>query len=325
MKENNIPLADPLQSLTYFISKRYKKTASKNLSNVYYLDDQFFYVDEEMLRYVSLHKKEILEILNNKEQLGQLVTYCVNSTIEYTLNQNQYIQINEKLKFLLKEVYEMFIIKHINLLQTCRTTVSLKDAYLNLVKDHFGNLKHLFNITFNANSQQNLDFSTFLNAPVCSEYSPNLQLQILNINPDKIKDPILDIGCGKGGKLPAYLHNLGHAVTGFDRIVEKKPYLIKSSWFDYIFEANCWNTIISHMSFSNHFIFHHHYKYGEPEAYAQLYMNILKSLKPKGIFCYTPGLPFIESYLDTKLYSIEKNPVNLNDAQYTYSTKVQLK
>lgn len=63
------------------------------------------------------------------------------------------------------------------------------------------------------------------------------------------------------------------------------------------------------MAFSNHFIFHHWYKNGNPEPYARQYMAILASLLPGGAFYYSPGLPFIEDLLPAERYKVIRRKV----------------
>ena len=57
-----------------------------------------------------------------------------------------------------------------------------------------------------------------LNLLSAPEYSPGLQIEILQIETTQLKEPVLDIGCGKQGNLVNYLceNALTHMVsTGF--------------------------------------------------------------------------------------------------------------
>jgi hypothetical protein len=63
------------------------------------------------------------------------------------------------------------------------------------------------------------------------------------------------------------------------------------------------------MAFSNHFIYQHLNRLGQPEKYAAKYMQILNSLKPGGSFYYSPGLPFIECFLPEETYAFSKTEV----------------
>jgi hypothetical protein len=94
--------------------------------------------------------------------------------------------------------------------------------------------------------------------------------------------------------------------VGVDRSASDSTDLIQADWLDYKIEHGAWGTIISHMAFSNHFVFQHLYKHGQVEPYARQYMAILKALKPGGSFYYTPGLPFIEAYLPEDSYQVAR-------------------
>ena len=67
----------------------------------------------------------------------------------------------------------------------------------------------------------------------------------------------------------AHLRGLGLQAFGIDRLVVPSEHLAEADWLEYRFPAATWGTIISHLAFSNHFIFHHLYKKGTPAAYAR--------------------------------------------------------
>ena len=65
------------------------------------------------------------------------------------------------------------------------------------------------------NSEQHIE-------PVpCAEYTPELQLELLHIDTDKIFSPVLDIGCGKQANLVRFIENRGIEVVGIDRFYIK--------------------------------------------------------------------------------------------------------
>ncbi|MDB4991033.1 MAG: Methyltransferase type 11 [Myxococcaceae bacterium] len=143
---------------------------------------------------------------------------------------------------------------------------------------------------------------------VCSEYTPELQLEVLGLGLDKLSElapPVLDIGCGPSAALVSYLREHGVEADGLDRAV---PSQLGSAadWLTFPYEAHRAGTALSHLGFSLHFL-HHHLAGGDTAfAYARTYMTILRSLKPRGRFVYTPGLPFLEGMLDTNLYRVKR-------------------
>ena len=153
------------------------------------------------------------------------------------------------------------------------------------------------------------DFEKQEGPVVCEEYSPEMQMEILGLDLETIKQPVLDIGCGETGGITRYLRKAGISAFGMDRIVEKEKFLIQADWLKTKFGKDKWGTVISHMAFTNHFIFQHKYVGGKPEEYAQAYMEILGSLKVGGEFYYTPDLPFIETILPKDKYSITKKAI----------------
>lgn len=152
------------------------------------------------------------------------------------------------------------------------------------------------------------------NLAICSQYSAQLQLEILGVSePKNLITPVLDIGCGEDGTLVKYLSRLDLEVYGIDKNAEPITNINNTDWFDMNFELESWGTIISHMAFSLHFINHHLRIDGDPAKFASFYMRILNALKIGGRFIYAPGLPFIEKFLPPSRFIIIKKKVNLEN------------
>ena len=79
-----------------------------------------------------------------------------------------------------------------------------------------------------------------------------------------------------------------------------------TDWLEYDYGEEKWGTIISNLSFSNHFNHHNLRENGNYIEYGKTYMNILYSLKIDGSFHYAPDLPFIEKYLDGNQFELKK-------------------
>ncbi|WIJ26449.1 class I SAM-dependent methyltransferase [Devosia sp. RR2S18] len=133
--------------------------------------------------------------------------------------------------------------------------------------------------------------------PVCSNYSPELQLQVLGIRSEEIKEPVLDLGCGDGS-LVRYLCDRGLTATGIDR--NAPDGLLSGEWFDAPLGSGQWGTIIAHQSVSLHFRSAHHASASRASDYARLYLRILHALRPGGRFLYAPSLPFFEHVLPSE-------------------------
>lgn len=136
-----------------------------------------------------------------------------------------------------------------------------------------------------------------------AEYSAQLQLQILGLKDHVWLAPIVDLGCGIDANVVRQLRNQGLSATGLDRRGTSQ-YVLSADWFDVKFEPESLGTIISHLAFSLQFL-HHHWHPGERAYdYARKYMELVRALVPGGLFCYAPGLPFIEDMLDPEQFEL---------------------
>ena len=150
---------------------------------------------------------------------------------------------------------------------------------------------------------------------VCSEYSATLQLAVLGLGAETLREPVLDLGCGEHAELVVALRQRGIEAFGIDRVARPAPFVLLGDWFSRRLDPETWGTVISHMAFSNHFV--HQDRRGGPEAalYAQKYMEILRSLLPGGTFAYAPDLPFIEEHLPEDEYAVERVSVRSEDGE----------
>lgn len=143
----------------------------------------------------------------------------------------------------------------------------------------------------------------------CGHYSPALQLEVLGLDADALADPVLDIGCGGGAELVQALRARGHAALGIDRDV---PAALgeAADWLRFDYGRERWGTVLSHLGFSLHFL--HHHLAGRPTAYAhaEVFMQVLRSLRADGVFAYAPGLPFIEAMLPRAQYRVTRVPLS---------------
>ena len=145
--------------------------------------------------------------------------------------------------------------------------------------------------------------------PIYAEYSSKLQLQLLQLELNQLKEPILDLGCGEHYHLIKYLAGQGADVLGLDINTQAAENVMATNWFHFSYRPQFWGTIISHMAFSNQFIHNHLRIDGQPVQFAYCYRQILDSLKIGGSFIYTPGLPFIEQFLSPADFEIKVLPI----------------
>lgn len=294
-----------------FINNLYKINARTNI--FYQLPkNKGFPLGNYVAEYIIFHEKELNSYLNYTNGIEindfakKVAEYSTERTIKTVIELNQYVEVDTILANKLYDLYEDFVVK---IFKKLYLNGSINLDWINrLVMEHQLKLKNILGTI-----DELMIFSKakkFVEPIPCSEYSVALQLKILNINIERIKEPILDFGCGSNAKLVHYLRGLGLEAYGVDRITNNKLYTIQTDWFNYELKPNYWGTIISHLSFTNHFKRNHFKKNGNYIAYAKKYMNLLGSLKLDGEFYYTPDLPFIEQFLPPNLYLINKNIVN---------------
>lgn len=245
--------------------------------------------------------------LNAIEKLSELDTASENVLIDYATNRaleefcrmNQYYTFDIQSKGSLRDLYTA-------LFSAIRNNPSELDS---IAEWHLTNLKNWLSET-NPFAAKLYESKAEIVEPVaCSEYSPELQIDILQIDLETITGPVLDIGCGKQGTLVRYFRCLGIEAFGFDRFVNNELYLTNSDWTTFEYGTEKWGTITSNLGFSNHFNHHHLRNDGSFIAYAKKYMEILNSLIIGGSFYYAPDLPFIEQYLDKEKYQLTKRNV----------------
>jgi hypothetical protein len=252
----------------------------------------------------SLKKAQTLDPISE----NSLIDYLTNKAVQEFCNINQYYTFDKKAQLVLRNLY-------VELFAKIKSGKFSPDA---IAEFHYSNLIKCLKKT-NSFAEKVYNAKGEIIEPVaCSEYSPELQIEILHIDVNQIIEPVLDIACGKQGRLVKYLRQKGFEAYGFDRFAENNSFLSNSDWFEFKFEHNKWGTIISNLGFTNHFQHHHMRNDGNYIEYAKKYVEILNSLKPGGAFHYAPDLPFIEQYLDRGKYQVTKHSIG----NYEYKSTI---
>lgn len=290
------------------IEQRYAATADKSLRDVY-AQDPVFLDTETDAEFAIRNRSKILSTLADSEQFEKLVQVFLNLTIEFTYASNQFVRIDDREERELRRIYAAYLKDFQDILSTSQTDQTLANRLQTLVAGHFSDLRTNITRFFDDEADGDHQANVILNQVICAEYTPMLQMELFGLRLTDLVSPVLDIGCGKAGKLARYLNANGVRAVGLDRGVRNSTPYIRADWLDYKFEPGAWGTVISHMAFTNHFLFQHLYKHGKVEPYARQYMAILKALKPGGSFYYTPGLPFIEAYLPADTYQVARRQI----------------
>ena len=291
------------------ILQRYQANWNKSLLDVYHLDNDFLKIDPNSLEFIFSNREGVIAILSDPLLKSNLLDLFVNTSIQFTYENNQFIHLNQEEGEIFRKLYHSYLQDLKTILETSPTIQVLETGMALLVKNHFQVLSQNISRFFDREIAQQAAENIILKKAVCSEYSPEFQLEILGISLADLMPPVLDLGCGITGQLVKYLNAQGISTTGVDRLVDSEEHLFEADWLQMDFQPQSWGTVISHMAFSNHFLFHHRYKHGHPEKYARRYMQILASLQVGGAFYYSPGLPFIERLLPAAAYSVHRREI----------------
>jgi hypothetical protein len=293
-----------METLDYYIDKQFEYNRGKNL---------FHKEIYNSLRFCPEMDEAVRKVQEIDQPSADLIIQCLTDrTLKELCDINQYYSFNELSRINLRKIYsELFseIKKHG---ESCETISG------NHYKKLIDWLRRTDPFAEKIYSKKDLIISSV----PCYEYSPDIQMEILNINILTIKNPVLDIGCGKNGILVSWLRHKGIDAFGIDRFAPDTLPLSSSDWFEYQYGINKWGTIISNLGFSNHFIHHHLRNNGSYEIYAKQYMRILNSLKTGGSIHYAPDLQFIEYYLDPKYFIVIKHPFRENNFSSTTITRI---
>jgi len=244
-----------------------------------------------------IKNKNVLKNLT-KEEKTALIDYVCDSFVNTLYNDNQYINFTKKDIDDIKIVYQ-------KLFDDIESGIEISQ----IEKNHYDRITQVLISTNQMIVELNTNNEKYVHTFVCSEYSAQFQIDLFSLDLDKLNEPILDVGCGENGNLVEYLLSQGLDAYGIDRSHQDKPHFQSTNWFDYQFVENHWGTIISNLSFSNHFIKNYLNK-TNIEQYAKTYMAILKSLKIGGKWYYAPSIPFVEKFLSQGTYEIVNIPIN---------------
>jgi uncharacterized protein YecT (DUF1311 family) len=287
---STLSLTEKYHGMERFIRIIDKQIAYNRGKNIFLEElDIFQFIDEMVLAW-----NDIQEL--NKESEKFLVDYATNKSLEEFCRMNQYYSFDTECRQELNIIYS-------DLFSEIRQKPG---QALEISKSHYQKLRAWLK-KHNVFAEKMYSKSGESVEPVaCSEYNPELQIDILHIDVSRLISPILDIGCGKHGQLVNYLVKHGKKAFGIDRFSYSSDILQKADWLEYDYGIKKWGTIISNLGFSNHFKHHHLREDGNYLEYGKTFMSILNSLKVGGSFHYAPDLPFIEEYLDARQYQQKK-------------------
>ena len=269
---------------------------NKTKNMLYSRLDQLIEIDPDFLAALE----EVLG--SDREALTELALQDAISSVSRMLLQrlysvNQFLQISEPKRRQLESIY----------LRTWRRIVETKNIEATLRDYHYPELTRWIAALYPKSFLEQLRNSPIVGHVICEEYSAQLQIELLRIDVESLKQPLLDIGCGGTAGLVQHLRTFQIESYGIDRRIElEASYVQEMNWFDYGFEPNTWGTIISNMSFTNHLLYTYHHDSAQLKLYLHKFTEIIGSLKIGGSFHYAPSVPFVEQMLDVNSYRVRR-------------------
>lgn len=294
---------DTFNQLQSHISRRYADREQYDLTDFLTANHLFRSVDDDFVDFVFAQRDDILNLLADPARREALVAAMAEATKIYTWQRNQYIALPAQADALLTEIYRALTERSRAMLSTAADRGDVADAMRAVVDAHHDRLTRFFAAVCTPGRE---GAQAFLRTVPCDEYSAELQLRLLALDPDSLQEPVLDLGCGSAGTLVRFLRKMGIAAMGVDRLAPREEGFVRADWFDAPLDEDQWGTVLAHQSVSLHFLFHHHHATGQEERYTRLLMRVLRSLRPGGRFCCTPSLPFFEPFLIESPYRIER-------------------
>jgi hypothetical protein len=230
------------------------------------------------------------------ETINTIAADAATSLLEKIYAHNQYIQIENDSKKLLKEIY----------VSTWLKIVETKNIESTIRNHHYPRVMSFIKDKYPPALAEGLRSVRQLGRVPASEYTAELQLQLLGLDPGKIIGPLLDIGCGSASNLVRYLRSRHIEAHGIDRSVnDNNGYLLKADWFDYDYGSRKWSIIVSNLSFANHLVYAQRYDAAKVSRYLNTFFKILESLKVDGIFACAPAVELLADHVDRSKYENE--------------------
>ena len=253
----------------------------------------------------NVNTRKALQLLNEQksdkftnEDVDVLLQNIINRFILTFYRTDPYINFNAEDKLIIPQIY-LLMLRDVS-----------KFQIEEVEKRHYERICWFIRKTNPGIYQINCNPDRYAKHFTSAEYSSAFQMELLGIDRQHLKEPILDIGCGEHGYLVRYLREQNLEAFGIDRLQIDKDYFFNGNWLEFEYGNQRWGTIISNLSFSSHFLHHFSQKDGLDISYAKVYMEILKSLVTGGTWIYAPSITYIENLLPDNKYLVSQSPID---------------
>ena len=301
---------EPVAALRTFFLRRMEHFGRRAVRTVLAPAPAFVAPDPALLELLSRHRALLLRWLDavvaGAEPLGRRGTLVLlaDRMTRYLLDHNPYLVVDDALRARLDALYLASTIDFRAAVRASGRPARLAAALPAVFSAHQRRLAAFVRAVAAAHADAGPEF--VFREPLSVEHSPGLQLELLGLEPRRLLEPVLDLGCGRSAGLVRRLRAAGIDARGLDRDVAPGPFLVRGDWLDEPLGRARWGTILSHLGFSAHFLHHHLRPHGSAERYARRYLELLRALRPGGSFRYVPALPFLESLLPSAAYAVSR-------------------
>ena len=243
-------------------------------------------------------RETLTRLKRNNKDVNELIDYTVRKTLDTIFQINQYLEISKKEINPLKKIYK-------------ETWMDLKEDNFDLViRCHHQKLSAWIARFYPPDFISALENQQSIGQVLNEEFTADFQMAIFDIKIEELEEPIIDIGCGKNGRLVKMIRQVKKNVMGIDRLLsDENKFLLENDWFDFYLEGNHWGTIFANMSFSNHLLYTFKNDRQNIYRYFAKYKEIIESLKIYGTFFYAPSIPVIEDRLDNECYKVDRKEI----------------
>jgi hypothetical protein len=229
-------------------------------------------------------------------RVRELSMEAASGLIERIYAVNQYIQVDARARKALAEIYA----------QSWRDLIGTPDVESVLRKRHYPRIKAWLGTLYPETMRDALASSPTIGRVPCGEYSADLQVRLLRLELSTIKEPVLDIGCGREACLVTHLRSRKIEAYGIDRRIGRESrFVTEADWFDFSFLPDHWGTIVSNISFTNHLVYALKYEAEKVERYTETYAQMLDSLAAGGSFIYAPSVECLLARTDRTKFHTE--------------------
>lgn len=228
--------------------------------------------------------------------LRELSRRAADLFVERLYSLNQYFQIGERIK---KEITGIYY-------DSARKILCSSDIISTIRRFHYPKLKRLVVSICPRRLADSLREHPELNPVSCCEYTAGLQLELLRLDTRRLRQPLLDVGCGPRANLVRFFRSAGVDAYGFDRNAPGTDSFVSTAdWFEYDYGTGCWGTVVSNLSFVSHLSYTRRFDPSGVDRYLDAGRRILSSLAPGGAFVFAPADELLEETAAREGYRVE--------------------